>query len=141
MEDGKKQDVATQREPEGWNPYAAGALTGLLIVVSAAATGNYFGASSSFVRTAGLIERLFGPERVAALEYFQRFVPRIDWQWLFLAGIVLGSAASAATSGSFRLSAVPDLWARRFGTGRAPRALAAFAGGVVVMIGARIAGG
>jgi len=129
------------REPRGWNPYLAGGLTGVAIVLSAVLTGNYFGASSTFVRTAGLVERVFGPEHVAGLAYFARFVPRIDWQWFFVAGIGLGAAASAVTSRSFRVRAVPDLWAARFGTGRLARALGAFAGGVVLMVGARIAGG
>lgn len=137
MEDSRKPAP----EPPGWNPYLAGALAGVLVVASAVSTGNYFGVSTSYVRTAGLIERLFGPGHVAALAYFERFVPRIDWQWLFVIGIAVGAAISSATSGSFAARGVPDLWARRYGTGRLARGLAAFAGGVVIMVGARIAGG
>ena len=53
-----------------WSPYVAGALAGLLLVVSVLVTGKYFGASTTFVRTAGLIEQVFAPERVAAMDYF-----------------------------------------------------------------------
>ena len=126
----------------GWSPYLAGALSGLVGVFSVWFAGQYFGASTSFVRTAGLIEQLFGPERVARMEYFVKVVPGVDWQWMFVVGIFLGALVSALTSGSFKLQAVPDMWAARFGaksTGK--RALVAFWGGAVSMFGARMADG
>ncbi|GAB6058349.1 YeeE/YedE thiosulfate transporter family protein [Desulfonatronum parangueonense] len=125
----------------GWSPYVAGGLSGLLGVMSVWLTGQFFGASTSFVRTAGMIEQWFGPERVAQLEYFTRVVPRIDWQWMFVVGIVLGSLVSAATSGSFRWQSVPDMWHKRFGHTPVKRAVLAFSGGVVAMFGARLADG
>ncbi|MCF8052988.1 MAG: YeeE/YedE family protein [Desulfobacterales bacterium] len=69
--------------------------------------GKYFGASTSFVRTAGLIEQLFGPERVAQMDYFIKTAPRIDWQWMFVVGIFLGAMISAVTSGSFKCRPCP----------------------------------
>jgi hypothetical protein len=130
-----------QREG-GWSPYVAGALSGLVGVFSVWFAGQYFGASTSFVRTAGMIEQLFGLERVSEMEYFIKVVPRIDWQWMFVVGIFLGALISSITSGSFKLQAVPDMWAARFGeksTGK--RALVAFLGGIVAMFGARLADG
>lgn len=104
--------------------------------------GQYFGASTSFVRTAGLIEQLFGPERVTQMDYFIKVAPKIDWQWMFVLGIFLGAMISAVTSGSFKLQAVPDMWAERFGTrSTAKRAVVAFVGGIVAMFGARLADG
>jgi uncharacterized protein len=126
----------------GWNPYLAGALAGLVGVFSVWFAGQYFGASTSFVRTAGLIEQLFGSERVAGMDYFIEVVPRIDWQWMFVVGILLGALISSVTSGSFKLQAVPDMWAKRFGAGSVgKRVLFAFAGGVIAMFGARMADG
>ena len=58
------------QESKGWNPYLAGALTGLLLVFSVWFTGKYVGASTTFVRSAGLIEKVFNVERVANMEYF-----------------------------------------------------------------------
>jgi len=127
---------------EGWNPYLAGALSGLVGIFSVWFAGKYFGASTSFVLTAGMIEKLFGAERVAQMDYFIKNVPRIDWQWMFVVGIFLGALISALTSGSFKLQAVPDMWAERFGADSTPkRAIAAFAGGAVAMFGARLADG
>lgn len=126
----------------GWSPYLAGALSGLVGIFSVWFAGKYFGASTSFVRTAGMIEQLFGPERVAKLDYFIKTVPKIDWQWMFVVGILLGALIAALSSGSFKLQAVPDMWAARFGEkSTAKRAAAAFAGGVIAMFGARLADG
>lgn len=131
-----------KREKGAWSPYLAGALSGVVGVLSVWFAGQYFGASTSFVRTAGMIEQLFGPERVAQMSYFIKVAPRIDWQWMFMVGIFLGSLIAALTSGSFKLQAVPDMWAERFGgQSVSRRAITAFAGGIVAMFGARLADG
>jgi uncharacterized protein len=133
--------MAVRMEQGQWSPYLAGSLSGLVIVSSVWLTGNYAGASTSFVRGAGMIERFFLPERFARLEYFTKAAPIIDWQWMFVAGILLGSLIAALTSGSYRLQAVPDRWRARFGAAPGKRALAAFTGGVIAMYGARLADG
>ena len=125
----------------GWSPYVAGALSGVVLILSVWITGKFFGASTTFVRSAGMVEKLFSAERVAAMEYFVKELPEIDWQWMFVIGILLGSFISAVTSGSFRLQAVPDMWERRFGPSRAKRAVIAFIGAAVAMFGARLADG
>lgn len=131
-----------KQQDGGWSPYLAGALSGVVGILSVWFAGQYFGASTSFVRTAGLIEQLFGPERVAQMDYFIKVAPKIDWQWMFVLGIFLGAMVSAVTSGSFKLQAVPDMWAERFGTrSTAKRAVVAFVGGIVAMFGARLADG
>lgn len=131
-----------EKDKGAWNPYLAGALSGLVGIFSVWAVGQYFGASTSFVRTAGMIEQLFGSERVAQMSYFIKTVPHIDWQWMFVVGIFLGSMIAALTSRSFKLQAVPDMWAKRFGKKSVlRRAITAFVGGIVAMFGARLADG
>ncbi len=132
--------VRTLREGS-WSPYVAGALTGILMILSVWIAGKYFGASTSFVRSAGMVEKVFNAERVSTLEYFVSKVPKIDWQWMFVVGILIGSLIAAGTSGSFRWQAVPDMWEARFGSSALKRGLAAFFGGVIAMYGARLAGG
>lgn len=129
------------KEPKGLNPYIAGALTGILIVFSVWFTGKYVGASTTYVRSAGYIERAFDEKKVAKMEYFLKNAPKIDWQFLFVIGIFVGALVSSTTSRSFRLQAVPSLWEKHFGTVLTDRALAAFAGGAVAMFGARLADG
>jgi hypothetical protein len=124
-----------------WSPYIAGACAGLVLVLSVWFTGKYFGASTSFVRSAGLIERIFSAERVSQMDYFVKTAPKIDWQWMFVVGIFIGSLAASRFSGTFKLQAVPDMWQDRFGSGITGRAIAAFLGGLVAMFGARLADG
>ncbi len=130
------------RKDEGaWSPYVAGGLSGLVIIVSVLWTGKFFGASTSFVRSVGLLEKSIDPERVAQLDYFIRYLPKFDWQLLFVVGIFVGSLLAALTSDSFKWQGVPDMWAERFGTNPALRGIVAFIGGIVAMYGARLAGG
>jgi hypothetical protein len=128
-------------EKKGWNPYLAGALTGLLIVFSVWFTGKYVGASTTFVRSAGFIERVFDAERVAQLPYFIKEAPKVDWQFMFVIGIFIGALIASATSKTFKLQAVPPMWERRFGPSRPKRAMVAFVGGAIAMYGARLADG
>lgn len=128
-------------EPRGWNPYLAGALTGLLLVLSVFVAGKYFGASTTFVRSAGFIEMTFAQDRVAQMAYFIKEVPKIDWQWMFVVGIFFGSIIAAGTSKTFRLQGVPSMWEARFGPNKASRAVVAFLGGTIAMFGARLADG
>jgi hypothetical protein len=128
-------------EPKGWSPYIAGALTGLLLVGSVWFTGKYIGASTTFVRSAGFVEKIFSPERVARMEYFVKELPKVDWQFMFVVGILVGSLIASTTSGSFRWQGVPTMWEARFGPGIGKRAAYAFLGGIIAMFGARLADG
>ena len=124
-----------------WSPYWAGALTGILMILSIGIAGKYFGASTTFVRSAGMIEKVFSAERIAKMDYFVKEVPKIDWQWMFVVGILIGALISAKISGDFRWQAVPDMWSFRFGSSRIKRGIAAFLGGLIAMFGARLADG
>lgn len=124
-----------------WNPYIAGGLSGLVSIFSVWITGKYLGASTTFVRTSGLIEQFFDPGKVAQMEYFIREVPKIDWQSMVVLGIMIGSFIAAITSGSFQLQGLPDMWRQRFGDSVGKRAVVAFFGGTIAMFGARLADG
>jgi len=124
-----------------WNPYLAGALAGLLLVLSVFITGKYFGASTTYVRAAGYVESTVNSERVSAMDYFIKEAPKIDWQFLFVAGILLGSLGASVLSNTFRVQAVPDRFAARFGNAPSKRFALAFLGGTVAMFGARLADG
>ncbi len=88
-----------------------------------------------------MIEKLFSADRVARLDYFIKEMPMIDWQWMFVLGICIGSFIAATTSGTFAWQAVPNMWQQRFGASRIKRGLVAFIGGVIGMFGARLADG
>lgn len=128
-------------ERKSWSPYFAGALSGVLSIFSVLVAGKYFGASTTFVRSAGMIEKIVGPERVAQMSYFIKEVPEIDWQWMFVIGIFIGSLIASTTSGTFLWKGVPDMWKKRFGPNKFKRGIVAFLGGVIAMFGARLADG
>jgi uncharacterized membrane protein YedE/YeeE len=131
----------------GWSPYLAGALAGLLAIASAVATTkvlgktSYLGASTTFVRAAGLLERTVAPESVAANEYFTKEKVKVDWQFMLVTGILLGALISSMTDKSFKAEGVPPVWEERFGPSVGKRAAGAFIGGIVAMVGARMADG
>jgi hypothetical protein len=124
-----------------WNPYLAGALSGVVLVASVALAGKFFGASTTFVRSTGMIEKIFSAARVAQMDYFIKEAPIVDWQWMFVIGILLGASIAAKISGTYTVQALPDMWRKRFGGSILKRAGAAFVGGVIAMFGARLADG
>jgi hypothetical protein len=74
----EKGGVMSGEHEMGWNPYLSGALSGLVIVFSVWLAGKFLGASTTFVRTAGMLESLVTPERVAAMPYFIKELPQLD---------------------------------------------------------------
>jgi len=124
-----------------WNPYIAGIPAGVVLTCSVWVTGKFFGTSTTFVRSAGMIEQSINAERVGAMAYFKKEKPIVDWQWMFVLGIFFGASLAAKLSGTYRWQPVPDMWRGRFGPSVIKRGIVAFAGGIIAMIGARLADG
>jgi uncharacterized membrane protein YedE/YeeE len=138
---------ATEELTQGWSPYLAGALVGVLAIVSVYLTStlmgksNYLGASTTFVRAAGFIFQSVDPAHVAENAYYIKEKVKVDWQFMMIIGIFFGALVSSLMDKSFKLEAVPAIWEKRFGPSIAKRAILAFLGGIVAMIGARLADG
>ena len=124
-----------------WSPYAAGVLLGMVTWFAVLTSGKYLGVSTTFVRATGMIESLFSPEYVAALPYFLKEKPVIDWQGMEVTGILIGAFLASRLAGTYQTRFIPSMWEKRFGRSKAKRWLAAFFGGVLVMFGARLADG
>ena len=128
------------------NPYVAGALIGILLVLSVIVAGKYLGASTTFARGASVIEKSLGIDYFR-FEYFTtkkgKYGPGSlpNWQLMYVIGIALGAFIAAKLSGTFRAKAVPTMWKNKFGSSPLKRGIVAFIGGTVVLIGARLAGG
>ncbi len=124
-----------------WSPYVAGALSGLVSIGSVWIAGKYLGASTTFVKTAAMLEKVVTPERVAKLSYFIKNKPSIDWQWMFVLGVAVGALIAAVLSGTFKIQTIPDMWRKNFGDSLGLRGAVAFSGGIIAALGARLADG
>ena len=123
------------------NPYIAGTLSGLLIILSVLISGNYFGSATAFVQLVGILEKTFSPERVSQIKYFLIVEPAISWQILFVIGILIGGLLAALMYRDFRWQLIPSLWKSNLGSSKLKRGLFAFIGGTIAMFGVRLAGG
>ena len=130
-----------------WNPYIAGILVGILAVISVIVTtlilgkAQYIGASTTYVRVSGFIEKVFLKEHVLSNEYFQSKKIKVDWQMMLVFGIFIGAMASSIMGKEFELEKVPPMWKEKFGERSFKRGVVAFIGGFIAIFGARLASG
>lgn len=127
-----------------WSPYAAGVGLGVLSWITFALMGKALGTSTSFVRAAGAVEGTVARAHVENNEYFARYIvgsPIIDWQMALVVMMFVGAFVATRLARSTFREHVPALWAWRFGPSRPLRYAAAFGGGLILIFGARLAGG
>ena len=133
--------------PKAWNPYWAGVLVGVLAILSVVLTtvflgkSLYLGASTTFVRAAGMLIGSFSPDYVAENVYYIKERVVVDWQFMLLVGIFIGAFLSSKLDGSYKFELVPAEWEAQFGASITKRAVASMMGGAVMMFGARMADG
>ncbi len=127
---------------EVWSPYAVGIGIGVLSWLSFLISGKPIATSTSFAQTGGMIERMFTGEKASQRPYYQKIKLNINWQWMLVVGVVIGSFISATLSGDFKTGVwVPTLWASAFGDSALLRVIVAIIGGIILGFGARFAGG
>ncbi|QAU47744.1 YeeE/YedE thiosulfate transporter family protein [Bradyrhizobium guangzhouense] len=125
-----------------WSPYLVGAGIGLLSWIAFAVFGDPLGVTTAYSRVASLFAvPVIGPEAVAQNSYWKSMPLKWDYGVWFLVGIPAGAFIAAVMSGTWRLELVPEVWKERFGPSIAKRFVGAFLGGIVIMYGARLAGG
>ncbi len=124
-----------------WSPYAVGIGIGVLSWLTWLISSKPIGCSTSYARTAGMIETAIRGKQAAEKPYYQKVKPQVDWQWMLVVGMVIGAAISALLSGDFALIWVPSRWAATFGTNVGIRLIVALIGGVFLGFGSRWAGG
>jgi uncharacterized membrane protein YedE/YeeE len=117
-----------------------GILLGLLNTF-AVATYGALGVSRNYVVLDNLILRLFGSDLDGSNSYLGGVPSTADWLFMLSVGMVVGGFLAAIIKGKLNMRSVPRLWASRFGESKAKRFTAAFAGGFLLLFGARLAGG
>jgi len=124
-----------------WSPYIAGAGIGILSTFAFLLSDRPIGCSTAFVKARGMITGLINPDRAKGTEYYREIVPKVDWPFMIVPGIVIGAFISVMFSGRFHILLVPTTWGNSFGYNPVPRILVALAGGILLGFGSRWAGG
>ncbi len=132
-----------------WSPYLVGIGIGLLSWATFYFMGKALGTSTSFVGAAEAGLCTIAPEHVNQNAYMLKeygakeggFKPIFDWQMALDFALVVGAFLAAWLGRTLKAERVPGVWAERFGPSVAKRYLAAFAGGFILIFGARMAGG
>lgn len=125
-----------------WNPYLVGVGIGVLSWFAFGLVNQPLGISTALSSVSSICARpVLGAEGVAQNPYWAKNPLKWDGGMLFLVGTFLGSLMSVLVSRTFRMEKVPVTWSRQFGPSTARRFGAAFLGGIIIMYGARMAGG
>ncbi len=128
-----------QLSKELWSPYAAGALLGIVGILTVVLAHALLGASGGFENIAGYIGKAIDPKTM----YFNYIMPAgITYPVVLLIGIFLGGMFGALSSGTFKFRTMDDAqWKQAYGKQTWKRWLLLFLGGIVLEFAAGIAGG
>ena len=124
-----------------WSPYVAGAGIGVLSWLTFYFSNKAIGASSFYATLAGFIGKAIAPRQTESLKYYKENPPKVDWELVFIACVIVGSYLAALTGGEITNQWVPSMWAARFGDSIVFRAVVGFLGGLLMAFGARLADG
>lgn len=127
---------------------AAGVALGLLLILATYLV-QPLGVSTQFVVTDAIVTHAVAPGVAESNAYLAKYGEKSDWGigygWMLVFGMFVGGFICArllqgrqpdADKGS-----MPAMWQSAFGNSRRKRYLAAFGGGVMLLFGARLAGG
>jgi len=124
-----------------WSPYVVGAGIGVLIWTAFLLSDRPLGCSTAYAKSAGMVESAISRKNADLMPYYQKFPPKVDWQWMLIVGVMIGAYLSAYLSGTFTILIVPPIFGDVFGMDPTLRLTVAFVGGILMGIGARWAGG
>lgn len=130
--------TGTGRRPLDWR--LGGVLLGVLSTAAVALQGP-LGVSTAYVTTEAAVAEAVAPGVTAGNEYLTRIGPALTPEWVVVIGIAVGAVLASLLFRSRHREAVPASWRERFGARRGLRFAAAFAGGFLLLFGARLAGG
>lgn len=126
---------------KSWSPYIVGAAIGVLSWFTFLTANHALGITTAFESTVAIVEMEVSPQIAETNSFFVQKTPRIDWGWMLVVGVFVGAFISSKLSGDRDAATVPPLWAKRFGPSSMKRYAGAFVGGLLMLLGARLAGG
>ncbi|MCC5846845.1 MAG: YeeE/YedE family protein [Verrucomicrobia bacterium] len=132
---------ALQYSGPAWSPYLVGTGIGVLSWLTFYFSDKAIGASSFYAHIAGFVGKRIAPVRTKSLTYFKDNPPSVGWGFVFVPAIIAGAAISSLTGGEFTNEWLHPMWEARFGDSIALRAAVGLGGGMLMALGARLAGG
>jgi len=107
------------------------------------------GTSTTMVRAAGAVEGVVAREHAESNAYFAKYLVStaykanavVDWQFALVLMLIVGAFVARKLGKVAAPPAVPQTWENAFGPSRLKRYAGAFLGGVLLLFGARLAGG
>jgi len=134
-----------QLQKDLWSPEVAGIGLGLVYIFALWLANRAPGASGTFFNAAAIVGKPLtasDPTNQFFVVTFPPLTEGLGWQFWMLVGIFLGALASVLIAGKFKWTWVPiEQWKDVFGPSIRKRWIVAFLGGIVLQIGAGIAGG
>ncbi|MBL4701124.1 MAG: YeeE/YedE family protein [Phycisphaeraceae bacterium] len=130
-----------------WNPYVVGIGIGILSCITFGLMHKALGTSTSIAKTPGVVIGIVAPEHVQANAYWAKYFKPdkgkvyFDWQFFLVIAMPIGAYLGMRLSDEKFKETVPPLWANRFGSCQCVRYTGAFVGGMILLFGARMAGG
>ncbi len=127
---------------------AAGIALGLLLTLATYLV-KPLGVSTQFVVTDAAVMHQIAPDVAENNTYLAKYGMANDWSigygWMLVFGMLVGGGITSMLLKSKQPEAdkgsMPPMWKARFGPSEVKRYAAAFTGGVLLLFGARLAGG
>lgn len=126
----------------------AGIALGLLLTLATALV-KPLGVSTQFVVTDAAIAHKVAPQAAESNKYLSKYGEKESWGvgygWMLVFGMFTGGLVTSRLLRKKQPTAdqgsMPPMWTQLFGSSRGKRFTAAFFGGVLLLFGARLAGG
>ena len=126
----------------------AGIALGLLLTLATALV-KPLGVSTQYVVTDAIVTHQVAPAYAESNDYMASYGEKSDWGvgygWMLVLGMLVGGGVCARLFNDKQpevdKGSMPPMWAARFGPSQMKRYSFAFAGGVMLLFGARLAGG
>jgi uncharacterized protein len=126
----------------------AGIALGLLLTLATWLV-KPLGVSTQFVVTDAAVVHSVAPEFAEDNKYLAKYGEKTDWGigygWMLVLGMFVGGGICARVFSNKQpevdKGSMPIMWVQNFGSSQAKRFAAAFLGGVLLLFGARLAGG
>jgi uncharacterized membrane protein YedE/YeeE len=125
----------------------AGVALGLLLILATALV-KPLGVSTQYVVTNAAVIHSAAPALAESNEYLNKYGSKENWGigygWMLVLGMFVGGSISAFITKRFRQrdrQSMPSMWSAEFGDAPKRRMTHAFIGGVLLLFGARLAGG